>query len=626
MNYLSVENLTKSVADKMLFKDLTFGINKGEKVALIAKNGAGKSSLLRLLVGKDTPDSGNISFRGEIQYGYLEQAPEFDPGLTVSQAVFVSDNPILKAIAAYEQAMLFPDRLDLMESSLAKMDELNAWEYEVKVKQILSKLHIDKLEETVGNLSGGQQKRIALAQILIANPDFIILDEPTNHLDLDIIEWMEEYLAKENKTILMVTHDRYFLECVCNHILELEDETLYKYEGNYSQYLEAKEERQSQYQTELGKARNLMKKELEWVRRQPKARGTKAKYRMDAFDDIKQKAKGKNVDKNLDMDLSASRLGKKILEIDGLTKHWGDYTVLDDFSYIFKKNEKIGIVGKNGVGKTTFLNLLTGKEAADNGEVVHGQTLKVGYYTQKGIDIEDGKKVIEVIKDIAEFIPQGNGSQISASQMLEKFLFTPEMQWNYVSKLSGGERKRLYMLTILMSNPNFLILDEPTNDLDIVTLNVLEDYLAAFQGCVLIVSHDRYFMDKIVDHLFVFEGDGLIKDFSGTYTEYHDFQKDLEREQRENKNNKKPAPVKEVKVEVAQPEVAKRKLSYKEKLEFQEIEKKMPELEDRKSKLEKELSAVTEAFELQKLSEQFQLISEEIDELELRWLELSEGV
>lgn len=626
MNYLSVENLTKSVADKVLFKDLTFGINKGDKVALIAKNGTGKSSLLRCLVGQDSPDSGMSSFRKDIEVGYLEQAPLFDEDLTVAQAVFVSDNPVLTAISEYERALANPDDLNLMETSLAQMDEMNAWEVEVKVKQILSKLHIARFEEKVGNLSGGQQKRIALAQLLIADPDFIILDEPTNHLDLDIIEWLEEFLSKENKTLLMVTHDRYFLECVCNHIIELDDMTLFKYVGNYSQYLEAKEERETQYATELNKARNLMKKELEWVRRQPKARGTKAKYRMDAFKDVKQKAKGKGPDKALDIDLNSSRLGKKIVEIDGLSKRWGDQIVTDGFSYIFKKNEKIGVVGKNGVGKTTFLNLLTGVEEPDSGGVVKGQTLKVGYYTQKGIELAEDKKVIEVIKDIAEFIPQANGTQISASQMLEKFLFAPEMQWNFVSKLSGGERKRLYLLTVLMSNPNFLILDEPTNDLDIVSLNVLEDYLTAFQGCVLVVSHDRYFMDKIVDHLFVFEGQGQIKDFSGSYTEYHDYQKDLDLAQKNEVRNSKTT-VKTVVDEVVEaPIVEKRKLSYKEKLEFDDIEKAMPKLEIEKEEIERKLSSINDAEELQSLSEKFQKVSDRLEEMELRWLELSEFI
>ena len=619
MNYLSVENLTKSFGIRMLFDDITFGIEKGQKVAFIAKNGTGKSTFLNILAGKEGYDSGNVVFRKGVKVGILSQMPEFNESLTISKVLFDSESDQIKAILAYEKAIENPDDNDKMQIAFEQMDLLNAWDYEVRIKQVLGQLNIHNLEQKVSELSGGQKKRIALAQVLIDEPDFIILDEPTNHLDIEMIEWLEGYLTKENMTILMVTHDRYFLERVCNEIIELDDETLYKYKGNYSYYLEKKQEREEVFEANVDKAKNLYRKELEWMRRQPKARGTKAKSREDAFHVTKEVAHQKRDKSRVSMEINMSRLGSKILEIHDAKKSFGDLNVLDNFNYIFKKRERVGIVGKNGVGKTTFLDIVLGKQALDSGRVEHGETVVFGYYTQKGMNFNGSKKVIETIKDIAEVIPMAKGKVLTAAQLLEKFLFPKHMHYNQVEKLSGGEKRRLYLLTILITNPNFLILDEPTNDLDLLTLNVLEDFLLDFQGCLIIVTHDRYFMDKLVDHLFVFEGDGKIKDFLGNYNDY--------RLNDKKKEGKVKVAKKEVKVVKEDPklEEPKKKLSYKEKLEFEQLEKELETLEMKKEQLADLLNQNTQDHEgLMRATKELGDVTTELDDKTDRWLTLSE--
>lgn len=621
MNYLSVENLTKSYSHKVLFEAISFGIEKGQKVALVAKNGSGKSSLFNILLKKEQADSGAFSFRNEIQIGFLEQEPELNPKHTILEAVLDSKNPVIQAVQNYEKALLSGVGFD---DALEKMEFYKAWDYEAKVKQILGKLKIDTIDRKVEQLSGGQKRRIALAQLLIEEPEFIILDEPTNHLDLEIIEWLEDYLDRSQMTLLMVTHDRYFLERICTDILELDKGNLYRYKGNYSYYLEKKGEREQNEAQNLSKAKNLMVKELDWVRKQPQARGTKAKYRLDAFEELKEKVSKKVDNQGLELSVLSRRMGRKILELDHVNKSFGDLKLVEDFSYIFKRRERIGIVGKNGVGKTTFLNLLTGQEPLDGGTIEKGETVTYGYYTQKGIKFNEEARVIDIIKDIAEFIPiDEKGNTVSASQMLERFLFTPESQYNLVSKLSGGERKRLYLLTILMANPNFLILDEPTNDLDIITLNVLEDFLQSYQGCVIIVSHDRYFMDKLVDELFVFEGEGKIRCFSGTYSYY--FATEKERERLEDLEKKAADKQKKENKQNTQTSSTKKKvLSYKEKQELESLEKELAKLEQEKDTITNLLNTTTNPDDLMKLSDDFSKIEQNIDEKTMRWLELEE--
>ncbi len=620
MNYLSVENLTKSYGIRTLFQDISFGIEQGQKVAFIAKNGTGKSTFLKILFGIEGYDSGNVVFRNDIKLGFLKQTPEFEDDLTISQVVFQSDSEQINAILAYEKAILNPNDNEQMQQAFDSMDRLNAWDYEIRIKQILGQLNIHNLEQKVGELSGGQQKRIALAQVLIEEPDFIILDEPTNHLDVEMIEWLENYLTKENITILMVTHDRYFLERVCNEIIELDDETLYKYKGNYSYFLEKKHEREEIFDANVDKAKNLYKKELEWMRRMPKARGTKAKSREDAFYQTKEVAHQKKDDSKVSIEINMNRLGSKILEIHHAKKAFGDLKILEDFSYVFKNKERVGIVGKNGVGKTTFLDIIMGLQEVDGGKVVQGETVVFGYYTQSGMKLKDDKKVIETIKDIAEIIPLTKGKKITAAQLLERFLFPKHMHYNLVEKLSGGEKRRLYLLTILMKNPNFLILDEPTNDLDIITLNVLEEFLMDFPGCLIIVTHDRYFMDKLVDHLFVFEGDGKVKDYLGKYSEYRLALKDKEAEPKKVEVKEK---VKEI--ELPKNDQPKAKLSYKEKLEFEQLEKDMATLEQRKEELTQLLNnTTTNHEELLKITEELGGITTTLDNSTDRWLVLSE--
>lgn len=616
MNYLSVENISKSYGMTELFEGLTFGLDQGSRMALVAKNGAGKSTLLKVLAGLESTDTGEVVFNKSIKVGFLPQEPELNPAHGVMEAVYDSDNEQVLAVGAYERALANMDDSAAFDAALSEMDRLNAWDIEAQIKTILSKLKVLHLEAKVEKMSGGQRKRVALAKLLLDKPDFLILDEPTNHLDLDSIEWVEDYLATEQSTLLMVTHDRYFLERVCNEILELADSQLYRYKGNYSYYLEKRQERLDNDSANRDKASNLMRKELEWVRRQPKARGTKAKYRVDAFHELKERLSNKPSEGGLELEVTGRRLGKKILELKDVSKAWDDSTtILDKFNYTFKRGEKLGILGYNGSGKSTFLNIISGGMAPDSGEVVKGETIVIGYYRQDGLIKNDNLKVIDVVKEIAEIITLSNGSVITASQMLERFLFSPKKQYQLVSTLSGGERKRLYMLTVLMANPNFLILDEPTNDLDIVTLNVLEDFLAQFAGCVIIVSHDRYFMDKIVDHMFIFEGQGQIKDFNGTCSDYLDYKAMLALEA-----NKEP--VKEVKAEKVKTET--KKLSYKEKLEMEALEKELEQLNKDKERYEGILANPGADDDMAQVSKDYGLVNQQIEEKEMRWLELSE--
>ncbi|HIP35681.1 MAG TPA: ABC transporter ATP-binding protein [Crocinitomix sp.] len=622
MNYLSVENLTKSFGVRVLFKDVTFGINQGDKVAIVAKNGNGKSTLLKIICGLEDKDSGNVIFRNGIRVDYLEQAENFKDNLSVFEEVLATDTAQAKAIAMYNKAMLNSEDMDLYEQAFEQMNRTNAWDYEVKVNQILSQLKLDDKHKKINELSGGQKKRLALAKILINEPDIMILDEPTNHLDLDMIEWLESFLSQSKSTIIMVTHDRYFLEVVCNTIIELEDQTIYKYNGNFSYYLEKKSERQEILAATIGKAKNLMRKELEWIRRQPKARGTKQKARKDAFKDVKEIATQKVKEDKLEIKVQMNRLGSKIVEIHKLGKSYGSNVLIDNFDYNFKRGEKIGIVGNNGTGKSTFLNMLVGKEQPSKGKIIVGETVVMGYYHQDGLKFDEDKKVIDIIRDIADHIPLTKGHKLSAANFLEMFLFPKNMHYDFVYKLSGGEKKRLYLMTILMKNPNFLILDEPTNDLDIFILSVLEDYLSNFEGCLIIVSHDRYFLDKIVDHTFYFEGNGKIKDILGNYTTYRQLLKDKQSQQR--KLDKAIKNKEKTDLIVDQPK-EKTKLSYKEKIEFEQLEKEITALEKENAKIVNQLNdGITETEKIKALSLRMSEIAKLLEEKENRWLELSE--
>jgi len=607
---------------KTLFENISFSVDKGQKIALVAKNGTGKSSLLKILVGEDTSDSGTVYLRKEITTSILEQEPALDNEATILESVFHNDTPVMKATRMYELALEHPENANLMQDAFEAMEQSGAWDFEAKVKTVLSQLQIHHLDAKIKTLSGGQKKRVALAKVLIEEPDFLIMDEPTNHLDLDMIEWLEEYLDRANMTLLMVTHDRYFLENVCNVILELDKGILYRHKGNYSYYLEKKAAREENEKSNLIKTKNLFRSELEWIRKQPRARGTKAKSRVDAFQEIKQKASKNLEEEKLQINIDSKRIGGKILELHHVKKSFGDKKIINDFSYKFKDKERIGIVGRNGAGKTTFLHMLTGKTEPDGGKIVKGETVHIGYYTQEGMKLKEDKRVIEVLKDIAEFIPLKGGKTLSASQLLETFLFEPESQYTYVSKLSGGEKRRLYLLTILISNPNFLILDEPTNDLDVLTLQVLEDFLDDFPGCVLIVSHDRYFMDRLTQHLFVFEGEGIISDFNGTYSEYRIIQ---ELKAAEKYNTPKENKLKEEKSKPVPSE--KRKLSYKEQREFEQLELEIPELENKKAQLTETLSSgKLNTEEFQKTANNLGYVVAQLEAKELRWLELSELV
>jgi ATP-binding cassette subfamily F protein uup len=631
MNLLSVNNLSKSYGDRILFRNMSFGINQGDKVALVAKNGSGKSTLFKILKGSEIADSGEAVFRKDITVSFLDQDIVLNENLSVIDHVFSSDNKLTKCIKAYEKAVKLSEEghisaANLLESSLAEMNELNAWDYEKTVKEILSRLELSNFAQLISTLSGGQKKRLALAQVLINKPDLLIMDEPTNHLDIDMIEWLENYIAKEPISILLVTHDRYFLDAVCNSVLELDNTQLYEYKGDYSYFITKKAERETIQNSEIDKAKNLYKRELEWVRKMPKARGTKAKARVDAFSDVEQKAKQKRIDKQVELSVKMERLGSKILELIKVSKSFGDKKILEPFSYTFKKGEKIGVIGKNGVGKSTFLNILQGLESYDSGKTQTGETVIFGYYSQGGIKVAEDKRVIEVVRDIADYIPLANGTQLSASQLLTRFNFPPDMQYNYVKKLSGGEKRRLYLLTVLQKNPNFLILDEPTNDLDIPTLQVLEEFLADFGGCVIIVSHDRYFIDKLVDHVFVFEGDGYIKDYPGNYTEYRDWKQDQKAEEK----SAKLEAVIEIKSEVAALEKPKqdnsKRLSFKEKHELETLEKEIAEHEKVKAELEELLLQTTDYEKLNEISLKLKTNNEQMDAKSFRWLELQDKI
>ncbi|HYX07920.1 MAG TPA: ABC-F family ATP-binding cassette domain-containing protein [Bacteroidales bacterium] len=618
ISYLQVENLTKSYGDLVLFEDISFTVNKDQKIALVARNGAGKTSLLNIISGKDGPDTGKVSFIKDITIGFLEQEPVLDPGNTVIEEIFSSPNEVLSAIRDYELAVKSTDK-DLMQKAIDDMDRFKAWDYDVRIKQILTELKINQYDQPVSQLSGGQRKRLALASVLINEPDLLILDEPTNHLDLEMIEWLEEYLSNSACSLLMVTHDRYFLDRICNQIIEIDQGSIYAYRGNYSEYLEKRQERLENEQANVDKAKNLMRKELDWMRRMPQARGTKSKSRIDAFYDLKDQASAGRQEKNMNINVQSARLGKKIIEIKGLSKSFDDKVLIDDFSYTFSRFEKAGIIGDNGSGKTTLLNLISDDLSPDTGTIGVGETIVFGYYRQKGMEFDENQKVIDVVAEIAEVVTLGDGSTLGVSQFLNYFLFPPEVQHTYVYKLSGGEKRRLYLVTVLMQNPNFLILDEPTNDLDIITLNVLEDYLQQFSGCVLIVSHDRFFMDKVVDHLFVFEGEGRIKDFPGNYSQYREKERRLEIER---KSDEKP-----VKTETAKTRQTDKpkKLSFNEKRELELLEKEISELEKEKATLENEMqSGNLPADKLMESSSRIGKIIELLDEKTMRWLELDE--
>ena len=632
MVYLQVENLTKSFGDRLLFENISFGIDQGQRVALIAQNGTGKTTLLNLLIGRESQDSGTITYRRDIRVGCLTQDPDFQPGMTVSQACFASDNDVVKAIARYENLIEThaddPAYSNEIQLAMADMDRLNAWDYEVRIKQILGKLNIHNLEQPVEQLSGGQQKRLALANVLITEPDLILLDEPTNHLDLEMVEWLEDFLNHSKMTILMVTHDRYFLDNVCTDILEIDQHQLFHYKGNYSYYLQKRDERIANFNAETARAQNLYRTELDWMRRQPQARGHKSRSRIDAFYEIEQRAKQRIAEKQVSLGVKSAYLGSKIFEAQYISKAFGDYKILDNFYYNFSRYEKLGIVGKNGTGKSTFLKMLLGEVAPDSGRFDIGETVKFAYYSQSGIQFNDGMKVIDAVRQIAEEVDLGGGRKMTATQFLNHFLFPPEKQHDYIAKLSGGERRRLYLCTVLMRSPNFLILDEPTNDLDIATLNVLEDYLINFKGCVIVVSHDRFFMDKVVDHLLVFQGDCKIKDFPGNYTDYRQWKELKDEEERELAEAAKKAS------QVTKPTATqvknnntegKRKLSFNEKREYEQLSKEIEQLEKEKSELESALASGSLANdELIQKSQRFQEITNLLDEKELRWLELDE--
>ena len=612
MNYLNVENISKSYGEVTLFKGITFSIHKGQKIAFIAKNGTGKTSILKIISGEDSSDSGDITYRKNIAVSFLSQDPKFDDSLTIEESVLNSDNPILKVIANYEKSILNSEDTESYQKAFEDMELYQAWDFETQYKQILFKLKLDKINQKVGELSGGQKKRLSLANALINRPDLLILDEPTNHLDLEMIEWLESFFAKENITLFMVTHDRYFLERVCNEILELDQGILHSYKGNYSYYLDKRKDRVERQAIEHGKVKRLFKKELSWMRKQPKARTTKSKSRIDDFKEIKQRAQQRRVEHEVQLELNMERLGTKIVELVKVSKSFEDKVILDQFNYMFQRGERVGIIGKNGTGKSTFLDILTAKTTPESGKIIIGDTIKFGYYTQNGIEVKYSQKVIDVVRDFGDFIPLKKGKQISAQQLLERFLFSRQKQYDFVEKLSGGERKRLYLCTVLIQNPNFLILDEPTNDLDIVTLNVLESFLLDFPGCVIVVSHDRYFMDKVVDHLLVFKGEGEVEDFPGNYSDYRiyeDSKSVLKKETKKDNTWKIPQ---------------KNKLSYSEEKELKNIETKIKSLAYKKKELEKEF--IDDSLSQDKIllmSKELEKVINELTKKEDRWLELS---
>ena len=624
ISYLQIDKLTKSFGDLVLFEDITFGIAQGQKVGLIAKNGTGKTTLLNIIAGKEDYDSGAVVFRNDLRVGYLEQMPHYPDGLTVLQACFYSPNETVRLIAEYEQAMASGDHSNL-EDILLRMDNLKAWDYEQRAKQILGQLKIHNFDQKVETLSGGQLKRVALANVLITDPELIILDEPTNHLDLEMTEWLEGYLSRANISILMVTHDRYFLDRVCSEIIEIDRKQIYQYKGNYSYYLEKRQERMDALNAEVDRASNLLRKELDWMRRQPQARGTKAKYRIDAFYELEKKAKQQHEVGNVNLDVKASYIGSKIFEAEHVSKRFGDLKIVEDFNYIFARYEKMGIVGNNGTGKSTFIKMLMGEVEPDSGRFDVGETVRFGYYSQDGLQFDEQMKVIDVVQNIAEYVDLGDGKKMGVSQFLNYFLFSPEKQHNYVFKLSGGEKRRLYLCTVLMRSPNFLVLDEPTNDLDIVTLNVLEEYLRNFKGCAIVVSHDRYFMDKVVDHLLVFRGNADIKDFPGNYTQYREWKEVQDQLEKETEAARQARMAPTVEKTSRLEKVQKKKLTFKERKEFEALEVEIPLLEAEKAELETAMSSGTLSNdELLAKSERIAKVIEEIDEKTMRWLELSE--
>ena len=616
MNYLNVENISKSYGELSLFEDLSFSIHKDQKIAFVAKNGTGKTTILNILSGKDTPDTGQIVYRKGLRTTFLSQEPVLDQNLTIEETILKSDNPILKVIKTYHEALENPEDSKLYQTAFDDMERYQAWDFETQYTQILFKLKLENLDQKVRELSGGQQKRLALANTLLSKPDLLILDEPTNHLDLEMIEWLESFFAKENITLFMVTHDRYFLERVCSEIIELDEGCIYNYKGNYSYYLEKKEERIEREAIETNKSKQLFKKELGWMRRQPKARTTKSKSRISDFHEIKERASKRRNDHEVQLEINMERLGSKILEIHKVSKAFDDKLILDKFEYVFQRGERIGIIGKNGTGKSTFLNMITGGIQPDSGKIIEGETIKFGYYTQDGIKAKPMQKVIDVVRDFGDYIPLMKGKQISAQQLLERFLFSRKKQYDFVEKLSGGERKRLYLCTVLIQNPNFLILDEPTNDLDIVTLNVLENFLLDFPGCLLVVSHDRYFMDKIVDHLFVFRGEGMVEDFPGNYSDFRTYE------------DSTPVAAEPKKTLTAKPTVTNQsetKLSFNEQKELNNLESKLKSLEFDKKELEaKFLVPDIDMETINTLSEALKTLNEVIEDKELRWMELNE--
>ncbi|QEH39770.1 ABC-F family ATP-binding cassette domain-containing protein [Chitinophaga sp. XS-30] len=626
MHYVTVEGLTKSFGITPLFENISFHIEEGDKIALVALNGTGKSTLLKILSGKETADSGKVWIHKDVTVVMLEQTSDFKLDRSVLENIFDHDHPILNAIKEYELLTDNDEEPDAtaLTNAIDKMDELNAWHFDAKVKQILGKLNIHHMEQRVGTLSGGQQKRVALAKVLIDigfehKHTLLIMDEPTNHLDVSMIEWLENYLDQENVTLLLVTHDRYFLDSVCNEVMELDDNTLYIYKGNYENYLEKKAAREESDKASTEKARNQYRKELEWMRKQPKARTTKSKSRIDAFYDVKERAAKRIEQQQLELNVKMTRLGGKILELKKVYKSYDRLNILKGFDYTFKKGERVGVVGKNGVGKSTFLNLLLGTEKADSGKINVGDTVVFGNYSQEGLIIKEDVRVIEYVKNIAENFPLADGTKVSAAQFLQLFLFTPEKQYTYISKLSGGEKRRLHLLSILFRNPNFLVLDEPTNDLDLPTLNILEEFLQSYQGCIIIVSHDRYFMDKLVDHLFVFEGDGVVRDFPGNYSQYREWERDQE------KVKTPETPVEEKPKEPEKQEQKLRKMSFKEKRELELLEKEIATLENEKKQLDAQLADGTLPYDqLENASRRIGEVMQLLDDKGMRWLELSE--
>ncbi len=622
-SFLQVEGLTKSFGDRILFEDISFGIAEGERIGIVAQNGTGKTTLLNIIAGKEDVDSGTVTMHNGLRIGYLEQTPIYPDNLTVMQACFFSPNETVQVIAEYEQALI-ENNHERLQLALEQMDRLKAWDYEQRAKQILSKLNITRFDQLISELSGGQLKRLALANVLITEPNLLILDEPTNHLDIEMTEWLEEYLNRGNTTLLMVTHDRYFLDRVCNQIIEIDNRTIYNYKGNFSYYLEKRQERIDVQNAETARARNLMRTELDWMRRQPQARGTKAKARIDSFYVLEEKARRRYEEGPVKLEIKSTYIGSKIFEAQYVSKSFDDLKIVDNFYYNFARYEKMGIIGQNGTGKSTFIKMLVGEVQPDSGRFDIGETVRFGYYNQEGLQFREGMKVIDAVREIAEEISLGDGRKLSASQFLQHFLFTPEKQHNYIYKLSGGEKRRLHLCTVLMRNPNFLVLDEPTNDLDITTLSVLEEYLRNFKGCVIVVSHDRYFMDKVVDHLLVFKGNAEIKDFPGNYTDYRIWRNAQQQEERKKaeearKRQHTTTPV------VRNQNTDRKRLTYKERKELEELDILVPQLEKEKAQLEEEMCSGTLSTEqLIAHSRRIEELIAEIDEKGMRWLELSE--